>query len=96
MARAICRLYDEALAQGKHPLILALEAHIPAYGDRRALSLGADAQAMAHAMFARLREADALGADVLFSEAVAADGVGLAVMNRLERAAGFCVITAQQ
>jgi len=46
---------------------------------------------MAHAMFARLREADALGADVLFSEAIATDGVGLAVMNRLERAAGFCV-----
>lgn len=96
VAGTICRLYDEALAQGKHPLILALEAHIPAYGDRRALSLGADAQAMAHAMFARLREADALGVDVLFSEAVATDGVGLAVMNRLERAAGFCVITARQ
>jgi len=88
---AICRFYDEALAQGKCPLILALDAHIPAYGDRRALSLGADAEAMAHAMFARLREADALGADVLFSEAIATDGVGLAVMNRLERAAGFCV-----
>jgi len=88
---AICRLYDEALAQGRRPLILALDAHIPAHGHRRALSLGADAEAMARSMFARLREADGLGADVLFSEAIATDGVGLAVMNRLERAAGFCV-----
>ena len=92
VAAAIRRLYDDALAQGKRPLILALDAHIPAYGDRRALSLGADAEAMARSMFARLREADALGANALFSEAVAIDGVGLAVMNRLERAAGFNVV----
>ena len=94
VAVAICRLYDEALAQGKRPLILALDAHIPAYGDRHTLSLGADAEAMARSMFACLREADALGADTLFSEAIATDGVGLAVMNRLERAAGFCVKSA--
>ena len=92
VTRTICRLYDDAIAQGKRPLILALEAHIPAYGERRALSLGADAEAMARSMFARLRQADALGADVLFSEAIATGGVGLAVMNRLERAAGFNVV----
>ena len=95
VTRAICRLYDDAIARGKRPLILALEAHIPAYGDRRALSLGANAEAMARSMFARLRQADALGADVLFSEAIATNGVGLAVMNRLERAAGFCVIAVK-
>jgi len=89
---AICRLYDEALALGRRPRILALDAHIPAYGDRRALSLGADAEAMARSMFARLRQSDALGADVLFSEAIGTDGVGLAVMNRLERAAGFNIV----
>ena len=43
-------------------------------------------------MFAALRRADALDADVLFSEAVPAEGVGLAVMNRLERAAGFNIV----
>jgi hypothetical protein len=32
---------------------------------------------------------DTPGADVLFSKATAADGVGLAVMNRLERSAGY-------
>ncbi len=92
--RTICGLYDAALSEGKRPLILALEAHMSAYGDRRALSLGTDAGAMAHSIFARLREADALGADVLFSEAVPADGVGLAVMNRLSRAAAFNIVEA--
>ena len=85
----IAALYDAALAGGRRPLILALDGHIPAYGDRRTLALGADAAAMAHAMFDRLREADDLGADAIFSEAVPADGVGLAVMNRLGRAAAF-------
>ena len=89
---AIRRLYDAALDEGKRPLILALEGHIPGYGRRMALSLGADAAGMAHAVFARLRDADDLGADVLFSEAVPADGLGLAVMNRLGRAAGFHIV----
>ena len=92
VAETIRRLYDEALAAGKRPLILALDAHASAYAPRRALSLGEDAESMARTMFARLRDADALGADAIFSEAVDTDGVGLAVMNRLERAAGFHVI----
>ena len=96
VAADISRRYDEALDQGRRPLILALEGHIPAYGRRRALSLGADEAGMARALFARLRDADALGADVLFSEAVPADGLGLAVMNRLGRAAAFHIEQADE
>ncbi|MBR2796553.1 MAG: threonylcarbamoyl-AMP synthase [Clostridia bacterium] len=94
VAGKIRMLYDAALAGGKSPLILALDGHIDAYGDRRCLSLGADAEAMARSMFARLRDADALGADAIFSEAIPTDGMGLAVMNRLERAAGFNILEA--
>lgn len=90
----ISALYDAALAAGQTPLILALDGHRPAYGERRCLSLGADAAGMAHALFNALRDADALGADALFSEAVPADGVGLAVMNRLGRAAAFHIVEA--
>ena len=93
--REICRRYDAALSAGQRPLILALEGHVPAYGERRVLSLGADAAGMAHAMFARLRDADGLGANALFSEAVDASGMGLAVMNRLGRAAAFHIVEAQ-
>ena len=84
-------LYDQALSAGKRPLILALEGHIPAYEGRRTLSLGVDAEAMARNIFARLRDADEMGADAIFSEAVPQDGIGLAVMNRLGRAAAFHV-----
>jgi L-threonylcarbamoyladenylate synthase len=95
VAGKICRLYDAALAEGRSPLILALDGHVDAYGHRRCLPLGPDAEAMARSMFARLRDADALGADAIFSEAIPADGVGLAVMNRLERAAGFNIIQVE-
>ena len=92
VARHISERYDAALAAGHRPLILSLEGHIPLYGGRRTASLGSDEAAMAHRLFSALRDADALDADVLFSEAVEARGLGLAVMNRLGRAAAFHIV----
>lgn len=89
-AQEIIRRYDASC----DALILALEGNLPLYGSRRALSLGADADAMAARLFSALREADRLGARVILCEAVAPDGVGLAVMNRLLRAAAFRVVDA--
>ncbi len=40
-------------------------------------------------LFAALYEAEAKGVEVLFVEKVAKEGVGVAIMDRLERAAGF-------
>ena len=89
---AICETYDQAERDGHHPLILALEGSLARYGDRLRESLGMDAAGMAHVVFAALRDADALGADVILSEAVEAEGIGLAVMNRLGRAAAFHIV----
>ncbi len=88
----ICATYDQALAEGHRPLILALEESIPCYGKRRLESLGRDANEMAHAVFAALRDADHLHADVILSEGVETEGIGLAVMNRLGRAAAFHIV----
>ncbi len=84
--------YDCAKANGSRPLILSMEAHVASYGDRRIESLGADETAMAHRLFALLRDADHMEADVLFAEGVEAKGIGLAVMNRLGRAAAFHIV----
>ena len=92
VAARIRESYDAALNDGRRPLILTLDAHRALYGDRRVESLGDSPEAMAHSLFAVLRDADTLGADALFSEAVEADGVGLAVMNRLGRAAAFHIV----
>ena len=92
---AICETYDHARADGHNVLILALEPHIARYGDRRTVSLGKDAQEMAHVVFSVLRGADDAHADVILSEAVEAEGIGLAVMNRLGRAAAFHIVEVE-
>ena len=92
VAEQICAAYDAALQDGRRPLILALDDHRPLYGDRRLSPLGHDAREMAHAVFAALRSADSEHADLILSEAVEAEGIGLAVMNRLGRAAAFHII----
>jgi L-threonylcarbamoyladenylate synthase len=88
VAEEIVRRYDGA----DNALILALEENVPRYGNRRVLSLGRDEGAMAARLFHALREADHLGAEHIFCECVEPEGVGLAVMNRLLRAAAFNVI----
>lgn len=89
---AICETYDHAQSEGHRALILALEPHIARYGDRRCVSLGRDATEMAHVVFSALRGADDAHAEVILSESVEAEGIGLAVMNRLGRAAAFHIV----
>ena len=87
VCRRICDLYDQSGAQ--KPCILSLTDHIPAYAGRLTLDLGRDEGALAHNIFALLRRADELGIDRIFAEGIADRGVGLAVMNRMARAAAF-------
>ena len=56
------------------------------------MTYGKDSSEQAHWLFQRLRELDELGAERVFVRAPASDGVGLAVYNRLIRAAGCEVI----
>lgn len=58
----------------------------------RYLTYGADSSEQAHWLFQRLRELDDMGAEKVYVRAPSAEGVGLAVYNRLIRAAGFEVI----
>ena len=81
----ISRLYDET----EDALILCGEAHAPRYGGRRLISLGEGAEGAAHALFDALRRADGMNARAVFAEGVSLTGVGLAVMNRMGRAAAF-------
>ena len=51
-----------------------------------------DEHTLAHEVFSVLRKVDSFGADKVYIHAPSKDGVGLAVYNRLIRAAGFDVI----
>lgn len=56
-------------------------------------SYGATSAEQAHSLFALLREADEENADTVFVEMPEIDGIGLAVYNRLLRAAGFQIVS---
>lgn len=58
----------------------------------RHMTYGADSSEQAHLLFQRLRDLDDIGAKKVYVRAPLPDGVGLAVYNRLIRAAGFEVI----
>ena len=45
-------------------------------------------------LFAVLRECDTLGVDQIFAEGIKEDGVGVAIMNRLKKAAGYNILQA--
>ena len=90
----ICRLCDDEVSRGGSPLILAPTERCAIYAPRPARAWGseADPEAAAAQLFAALRAADEAGATLVLAEAVDTKGIGLAVMNRLSRAAGFQVI----
>lgn len=73
---ALC--FDEDISSLKVPYI--------SYGGEN------DGAKQAEKLFYSLRELDDLGADVIYARMPKADGVGLAVLNRLLRSAGFHVI----
>ena len=94
--KRILELATQARDAGKTVLILALDAHVAAYEGFAVRDLGDDAAQMANRLFDLLRYADEIGADAVFSEAVEAEALGLAVMNRLGRAAAFHVVNADE
>jgi L-threonylcarbamoyladenylate synthase len=88
---------ERALASGHRPGLLltdedaaALADLISAAGDRlRSVKLGSarDLGEVAHGLFAALRELDAAGCDVIYARDFGTTGFGLAIMDRLTRAA---------
>ena len=71
----------------------ALLADALAHGVWAELFGGERAEVQAHELFARLRQADAMGLELVIFSAPSCDGVGLSVMNRLLRASAFTVLS---
>lgn len=84
----ICRRYDET----DNACILAHDNAVPAFGRRRVLSLGDTKEQGANRLFARLRETDEMGVSCVLAMGWDEAGVGLAVMNRMARAAAFDIV----
>ena len=75
-------------------VILCYDEEIPALDPKGLLPVGGreDLAAQAHLLFSRLREADKKGARVVYAHLPPKDGLGLALYNRMIRAAAHTVI----
>lgn len=94
-----CRtLYQEAEAAGRRACVLCFTEHALQLTDCRVEVLGSRErpEEVAHRLFALLRDMDETGMEAIFSEVLPPEGVGLAVMNRLGRAAAFRSFAAEQ
>lgn len=90
----INRLAEEKAAAGYKVGIIGTEESVGRYrtGDIKCIGTRADESTIASHLYGILREFDHDGAEYIYSEAFAADGIGSAVMNRLLKAAGQHVI----
>ncbi len=91
------QLYAHAESEGHRACVMCFTEHLGALADCHPHDIGSkdDPSEVAHRLFATLRGLDEEKMDVIFSEVVPPEGVGLAVMNRLGRAAGFRTVRAE-
>jgi L-threonylcarbamoyladenylate synthase len=94
MVKKIQELIAEKVDKGLKVGVLASDETESSYKDCRVLSLGSrtDTSAIASNVFEKLREFDRIGVDIIFAEALDERHMGMAVMNRMKKAAGFNII----
>jgi len=85
-----------SMADGKKVGILATDETVSNYDADVLKSLGSrsNVAAIARSLFKLLREFDEEKLDIIIAEGIPPKGLGLAVMNRLRRAAGFNIVKA--
>ena len=93
LLRKLCK---EQETSGKRSCVLCFSEHVSLLSDCNPHDIGSSSapSETAHRLFDILRQLDDEGMEMVFSEVVPPEGVGLAVMNRLGRAASFRTIQA--
>ena len=92
--KKIQELVSENVGKGLKVGVLASDETESYYKDCRVLSLGSrtKTEVIASNIFEKLREFDKIGVDIIFAEAMDEKHMGMAVMNRMKKAAGFNII----
>ena len=82
------------IEKGKRVCILTVEENAAEYTEGISIVVGSmnNLSTVAKNLFEALRKCDDLGADFIFAEGYEEEGVGVAIMNRLNKAAGFDII----
>ncbi|GBF35652.1 TsaC protein [Desulfocucumis palustris] len=91
------QMLEENLLRGKRVGVLCREENAGLYPGAAVVGAGAGGEPgeTASKLYAALRRLDQLGVDLILAEGVEPRGVGLAVANRLRRAAGKIINTGQ-
>ena len=97
IAPAISLIHTEFLKKEQHDkkcAILCYHEELALLENKNVIDVGAsgDLEAQAQALFTALRDADLLGIDVIYAHLPPKDGLGLALYNRMIRAAAHTVI----
>ena len=97
VVQALSHLCHEARQQGYSACVMCFSEHMDDLSDCAPHDIGSihDPASTAQCLFDTLRHLDDEKMDMIFSEVVPVSGVGLAVMNRLGRAAAFRTISAK-
>lgn len=90
----INELCAENQGKGRKVGIMAADQTVMMYKGDVVLSMGDrnNPRTIASSVFDRLREFDKQGVDIIFSEGVDEHGIGLAIMNRMKKAAGYNIV----
>ncbi|PRR83160.1 L-threonylcarbamoyladenylate synthase [Clostridium vincentii] len=82
------------ISHGKKVGVLASKENSMKYKEGQIKVLGSilDLDEVAHNLFESLRSFDDIGVDIIIAEAFEEKGVGIAIMNRLKKAAGYDII----
>jgi len=90
--KAINEFIKEDRKNGFKTGVMCLKENVSLYNADFVLDMGESAKEAASKLFYNLREFDVLGADKVYSEVFEEKEEGLAVMNRLKKAAGHRII----
>jgi L-threonylcarbamoyladenylate synthase len=88
----INEMIDNYRVEGKKVGVLASNKNSSVYKTCEVKVLGDTIEKVAQNLFEALRGLDDLGVDIILSESFEEKGLGIAVMNRLNKAAGFHII----
>jgi len=85
------KMYDKDIAAGENPIIFCFKEDVRFFEGRKTMIQGENQNVdeVAKYLFKNLRNIDNDGYTRVYFEALPTSGMGLAVMNRIIRAAGF-------
>ena len=79
-------LYNQAVSEGRKPVILALGANMPTYCGLKVINMGNNDKEVARTLYSAFRDGEKVG-DLIIAEALSESGLGFSIMNRMKKAA---------